>query len=152
MKQKDKEWSGLFKIPDEVTIETLRKELSDASIEIGKLKSYIDELESGKRPVQEIVDKYYEKRVSVYERAIRNHDSNVASIKKRNKILTDRYINLLHRIDLSLPEKGKVILLTKRESTLLEDLVLAGIAYAKENDVYNRTMKQLYFNITTQLK
>ena len=38
---------GLYKVPDEIIIEDLRKELKQKDFEIGQLKSYVQELEDG---------------------------------------------------------------------------------------------------------
>lgn len=142
--------TGLLKLPDSVVIESLRKELSEAKIEIGKLKSYIDELEFGKRPLKKVMQSYYESHLRIYERAIQNVAYNQKAIVKRNKVYKQRYFKLLSRFTSVSYERP--ILLNRVDKKMLINLILAGIQYAKDNNAYDNKMKRLYRDINDQLK
>ena len=150
MNPKDTPWSGLLKIPEETVIAELRKELSHAKVEIGQLKSYIDELESGKRPLRKVMTDYYDSHLRIYERVLLNADSCRKGIVKRNRILTERYLNLLRRYSDTTRECP--ILLKRSKANELLDLMLAGIQYAVDNNAYSSEMKRLYKDIKEQLK
>jgi len=150
MKGKDTPWSGLDKIPDSAVIDQLRKELSEAKVKIGQLESYVQELEDEKNPIRKTMEDYYRKRLSVYERALLNADSNHKALVKRNKILTERYINLLKRYTDT--TRDCPIILNRSKVSCLLDLMLAGIQYAQDNNAYSSEMKRLHNNIREQTK
>ena len=83
---KDQEWSGLMKIPDEIIISELR-------IEIGKLKSYIDELDytlqdkEAKNIKQTKLDHLNAELIDCKDRMV--------ALNKRNEILQKEIMQLL---------------------------------------------------------
>lgn len=150
MKRKDTPWSGLEKIPEEVVIEQLRKELSEAHVKIGQLESYIDELES-KTPTKIALDKYYQNHLRLWEKALLNNDNQVSALKFQKKIIALKLHDLEQKCQW-LKNGGSTFVLSKGKSNLLMDVLLYGIAYAEDNDLYSEDMEKLYKNIKSQLK
>ena len=150
MKTKDTPWSGLLKIPEEVVIAELRKQLSSARVEIGQLKSYIDELES-KTPTRVALDKYYETRVRFWEQALWNNDTRVKSLQSQ-KNQTIRKFRALQEKCSWIHGGGHAFCLPKKKLNLLMDVLLYGIAYAEKHGLYVEDMDDLYRIIKKQLK
>jgi hypothetical protein len=86
LNMKDQEWSGLMKIPDEIIISELR-------IEIGKLKSYIDELDytlqdkEAKNIKQTKLDHLNDELIDCKDR--------IVSLNRRNEVLQKEIMQLL---------------------------------------------------------
>ena len=150
MKTKDTTWSGLLKIPEEVVIKELRKELSSAKVEIGQLKSYIDELES-KSPTRVALDRYYETRVHLWEKALWNNDNRVKSLQSQKEKVAQKLHDLSEKCSW-VQQGGSAFCLPKNKLNLLMDVLLYGIAYAEKHDLYVEGMDDLYRTIKKQLK
>lgn len=95
---KDKEWSGLEKVPDELLIQTLR-------IELGKQNAYIAELEETvklKQSEKEAVTMKMNYKVSTLDKEIeklklivKDQLNKIVDLTKRNELLHKQLMQLL---------------------------------------------------------
>lgn len=90
---KDNEWSGLLKIPAEIVISELR-------LKLGAQDSYISELEDKlkqrePKDVKETKLLHLEKEVERLELKLKDAESRLGDMGKRNRILDSQLLNLL---------------------------------------------------------
>lgn len=90
---KDEEWSGLLKIPAEVVISELRVKLGVQDSYIGELEHKLKQREP--KDVKESKLLHLEKEVERLELKLKDAESRLGDMGRRNRTLENQLLNLL---------------------------------------------------------